>query len=321
MILPQPNSRPLSDFAVPVALAILFMMLPGPVRAAAEQLSCSPANLTYGDVTDGQNKTLAVTLTNPGRTSVKISSIESNSSKFELSKLKLPATLSAGEKLEVSVTFAPTTTGWVGGQVTVVSNAPNGTLTVELGGTGMAAGKPRLTIDPATLNFGNAGVGTTETLTLGLNTSGGNITISSASSSSAQFALSGVAFPLTITAGKETSVNVTFTPQNDGEKSATLTFVSNAENSPTSEPLTGTGTAPYVTLSWNASNSEVTGYNVYRGTSESGTYTKINSKLDPDTSYMDSTIVDGKTYYYATTAVNSSGKESGYSNRVKIVVP
>jgi hypothetical protein len=36
---------------------------------------------------------------------------------------------------------------------------------------------------------------------------------------------------------------------------------------------------------------------------------------------MDSTIVDGKTYYYATTAVNSSGKESGYSNRVKIVVP
>jgi Abnormal spindle-like microcephaly-assoc'd, ASPM-SPD-2-Hydin len=322
MLLPQPNSRSLFDFAVPAAaLAILITMLPGRARAAAEHLSCSPTTLSYGSVTVGQDKTLVVTLTNKGSASIKISSIDSNSSKFEISKLTLPMTLTAGAKLDVSVTFAPTTAGWVGGDVTVASNASNGTVTVGVGGTGKAASRPQLSIAPTTLSFGNVGVGTNETLTLGLNSSAGNITIISASSSSSQFALSGVAFPLTITAGKETSVNVTFTPQNDGEKSATLTFISNAENSPTSEPLTGTGTAPYVTLSWVASNSEVIGYNVYRGTSETGTYTKINSSLDPDTSYTDKTIVDGKTYYYATTAVNSSGKESGYSNRAKVVVP
>ncbi len=321
MLLPQLNTRSLSAFAAPaVAVAILITMLPAPVRAATVQLSSSPASLSYGDVTVGQNKSLVVTLTNKGRASVKISSIESSNSKFQLPDLKLPATLAAGGKVELSVTFAPTAAGWVGGHITVVSNASNETLTVGVGGTGEAASKPQLSVAPTTLSFGNVAAGTTETLTLGLNTSGGSITISSASSSSSQFALQGVTFPLTITAGKETSINVTFTPANDGEKSATLTFVSNAANSPASEPLTGDGTAPYVTLSWVASE-EATGYNVYRGTAQTGTYTKINSTLDPDTSYTDKTIVDGKTYYYATTAVNSSGKESGYSNRVKVVVP
>jgi hypothetical protein len=316
MLLPQLNTRSLSAFAAPaVAVAILMTM-----RAATEQLGSSPASLSYGHVTVSQNKTLVVTLTNKGRTSVKISSIDSSNSKFELSKLTLPVTLTAGEKLELSVTFAPTATGWVGGHITIVSNASNETLTVAVGGTGEGASKPQLGIAPTTLSFGNVAAGTTETLTLGLNTSAGSITISSASSSSSQFALQGATFPLTITAGKETSVNVTFTPANDGEKSATLTFVSNAANSPASEPLTGDGTAPYVTLSWVASES-ATGYNVYRGTAQTGTYAKINSTVDPDTSYTDKTIVDGTTYYYATTAVNSNGKESGYSNRVKVVVP
>jgi fibronectin type 3 domain-containing protein len=76
-----------------------------------------------------------------------------------------------------------------------------------------------------------------------------------------------------------------------------------------------------VTLSWNASTSEVAGYNVYRSASRTGRYNKINASLDPDTTYRDATIVGGSTYFYATTAVNSSGQESGYSNRVEVVVP
>jgi len=37
--------------------------------------------------------------------------------------------------------------------------------------------------------------------------------------------------------------------------------------------------------------------------------------------YSDSTVQAGQTYYYATTAVDSSGSESGYSNKVQVVVP
>jgi fibronectin type 3 domain-containing protein len=53
-----------------------------------------------------------------------------------------------------------------------------------------------------------------------------------------------------------------------------------------------------VNLSWDASTSQnIVGYNVYRGANASGPYTKINSTLDPSTSYSDSTVQAGQTYF------------------------
>jgi hypothetical protein len=420
--LPRSKTRRLPATIFLFFALTLLTLLPIKMRAAARELSISPARLRYGKVEAGLTRTIHVTVTNNGHASVKISGIDSSNRKFELSKLKLPKILAAGARLRVSVIFAPTAKGGENGHITVISDASDRTLTVEaagtgviseviaspaslsfgkvgvgesstlpvvlintrpwrvtlksvqitgrafsvsgatfpltlaagqrvrldaefkpemdgstdgslsisgaalhvpLTGTGSSASRRHLTIIPGTLSFGNVSVGTTETLTLGLRASGGSVTISSLSlsGSGSQFAVPGVAFPLTIPAGEESSLNVTFTPQNDGNKSAKLSLASNAANSPASEPLTGTGTAPYVTLSWNASTSEVTGYNVYRSTSRTGRYNKINASLDPDTTYRDATIVGGSTYFYATTAVNSSGQESGYSNRVEVVVP
>ena len=63
------------------------------------------------------------------------------------------------------------------------------------------------------------------------------------------------------------------------------------------------------------------GYNVYRSNTLKGTYSKVNSSLDPTTSFTDSTVASGQTYYYAATSVSSSGEESGYSTAVVAVVP
>jgi len=60
---------------------------------------------------------------------------------------------------------------------------------------------------------------------------------------------------------------------------------------------------------------------VYRGTVSGGPYLKINSALDTSMSYSDSTVQSGQTYYYVTTAVDSTGVESSYSNQVQVVVP
>jgi fibronectin type 3 domain-containing protein len=60
---------------------------------------------------------------------------------------------------------------------------------------------------------------------------------------------------------------------------------------------------------------------VYRGTSASGPFSKINSTLDASLSYSDSAVQSGQTYYYATTAVDPSGAESSYSNQVQAAVP
>ena len=76
-----------------------------------------------------------------------------------------------------------------------------------------------------------------------------------------------------------------------------------------------------VTLSWTASTSTVVGHNVYRGTQSGGPYSVLNSSPDASTSYKDSNVRAGSTYYYVVTAVNSSGAESAYSNQAQAAVP
>jgi hypothetical protein len=77
-----------------------------------------------------------------------------------------------------------------------------------------------------------------------------------------------------------------------------------------------------VSLNWTASTSpNITGYNIYRATESGGPYTKVNASLDAGTSYADKTVSSGGTYYYVTTAVNSSSVESGYSNQAEAEVP
>jgi hypothetical protein len=76
-----------------------------------------------------------------------------------------------------------------------------------------------------------------------------------------------------------------------------------------------------VNLSWTASTASPAGYNIYRGTQPTGPFTRINPALEPATVYADNNVVSGQTYYYATTAVDSSGVESGYSNTAQAIIP
>lgn len=86
--------------------------------------------------------------------------------------------------------------------------------------------------------------------------------------------------------------------------------------------LTGLVAPHTVTLNWTAStSSNVTGYNVYRGTLAGGPYTKLTASPIVGITYTDTTVLAGLTYYYVTTAVNSSNVESGYSNQAQAVVP
>ncbi|MCC5464565.1 hypothetical protein [Pelosinus baikalensis] len=67
-----------------------------------------------------------------------------------------------------------------------------------------------------------------------------------------------------------------------------------------------------VNLSWTAVT-EATGYNVKRSTTAGGPYTTITTNV-PGTSYLDTTVTNGITYYYVVTAVDSSNNESANSN-------
>ena len=168
-------------------------------------------------------------------------------------------------------------------------------------------------------------VGTQGSLNGTLGATGSSVTISGAGINSNEFVLSGISLPTTLSAGQTTSFTVTFKPAIAGSATGTLSFSSDAANSPTAQSLTGDGTATIqhsVDLSWSASTgSGVVGYNVYRGGVSGGPYSKINSALEAGTAYTDSTVASSQTYYYVTTAVDGNGVESGYSNQAQAVIP
>ena len=282
-------------------------------------LSANPASLSFGNVQVGSNSNQQETLTNTGGSSVTISQANVTGAAFSISGLSLPTTLTSNQSVTFTATFAPTATGSASGTLSIVSNASNSPLNIALSGTGTAAGQ--LAVSPSSWNFGNVAVGSSSPLNANLNATGASVTVSSGTSSSSEFVLSGITFPATIPAGQSAPFTVTFTPNASGTANASLTFTSNASNSPTIQTLTGTGTSPqhWVSLTWNASTGATT-YNVYRKAPSDQNYTQIDSG-DATTAYTDNNVTAGQSYDYVVTAVNSENEESGYSNMVQVTIP
>jgi len=79
--------------------------------------------------------------------------------------------------------------------------------------------------------------------------------------------------------------------------------------------------ASQVSLTWTASTSTtVAGYNVYRGTTQGGPYTKVNAAIVAAAAFTDVSVAPGTTYYVVT-AVDSGNLESVFSNEASAVVP
>jgi Abnormal spindle-like microcephaly-assoc'd, ASPM-SPD-2-Hydin len=292
---------------------------------APGSLAPSPSSLSFGDVQVGNNQQLSETLTNSGGVNVNISQASIGGTGFTMSGLNPPLTLTPGQHYTFTVTFTPPSPGNESGNVSIVSNASNPNLSIPLSGTGTPVPQGTLAVSPVSLDFGNVVVGTNSQLTGTLTASGESVTVSSDILNGSAYALSGISFPVTIPAGQHVQFTITFTPAGTGTASGSVSFASNASNSPTVETFTGVGTPPpqhSVNLSWTASTSpNISGYNIYRGTKSGGPYSKINAVLNASTVYTDTTVADGQTYYYVTTAVNSSNEESAYSNQATAVIP
>jgi hypothetical protein len=291
----------------------------GGTGTSSEAVSADPAVLSFGSVSTGKSATLPVTITNLRSWSVQLEGVQAVGTGFTQSGAAFPMTLKSGQSVALNVTFTPQSSGEVGGSLFLYGPGLN----IPLTGTGAGSASGQLMVAPSPLNFGNVTVGTSATELLSLTASGGAVTVYSATSGNSQFALDGATFPLTLAAGQSVSYDVAFAPQNVGLDTGSLSFSSNASNPVAVASLNGTGLAQSYTvnLSWNAGQN-VVGYNVYRSTSATGAYTKINSAVDPNTAYTDNGVTSGQTYYYAATSVNSAGQESAKSTPpVQAVVP
>ncbi len=284
-----------------------------------EELASNPGQLSFGSVQVGSGARLAVTLANPGRAWQTVSRVLVSGDQFGVAGLNLPMMLAPGESVTFSALFAPRWSGAAAGSIMV--NARGINLVIPIGGEGLDSSQ--LGLSPDQLNFGNVTAGTSATLSGTLQAGRSDVTIYSAGLTSTEFALSGLSFPLTIPAGQSRPYQVTFSPQSSGSTAAALLFHGTMELS-TQQALLGNAvpkTQHRVNLSWNPGNSGVVRYNIFRADSSGGQYTQINSVPDSNPSYLDSTVQEGHTYYYVTTAVASNGKQSTFSNQVAVVIP
>ena len=187
-------------------------------------LAASPSSMNFGSIQVASSQMLYETITNSGGSTVTISSATVTGAGFSLSGFTAPQTLAAGQSLTLSVYFAPRSAGTASGALTLASNASNANVSVSLSGTGTSPGQ--LSVSPGSISFGNVVVGTSQSQTGTLSASGSSVTVSSATSNSSEFVLSGLAFPLSIPAGQSVPFTIKFAPQISGAASASISFAS-----------------------------------------------------------------------------------------------
>lgn len=198
----------------------------------------SPTSLTFGNVViDTTSAARAVTLTNSGTGTLNIANIAA-SGNYAISSKTCGATLAAGARCTVKVTFTPPVLGSLVGTLTFTDNAPNSPQTVPLSGTGVLPA----TLMPATAKYAAQAVGTTsaaKTFTLVNNQT---VTLNNiAISTTGDFAVSAKTCTTSLAAKAKCTISVTFTPTTTGTRTGTLSVSDSASNSPQTSNLSGTG--------------------------------------------------------------------------------
>jgi hypothetical protein len=105
--------------------------------APASSLTVNPSSLGFGTVTIGAKSTIPAAVTNSGSASVTISNVSIAGAGFGATGVSTGQILAPGQSASLSVSFTPSTTTGVTGNVTITSNATNSPTAVSLSGTGL----------------------------------------------------------------------------------------------------------------------------------------------------------------------------------------
>jgi hypothetical protein len=119
-----------NDTASPAIVA-----LSGAGVALTRHLEVNPSNLTFTNITVGDNSSQPFTITNTGDGTATISAITVSGTGYTVSGFSLPLTLPAGQSANVNVVFEPPASGTDTGSVSISSDADDSSVVVALSGT------------------------------------------------------------------------------------------------------------------------------------------------------------------------------------------
>lgn len=218
----------------------------------APGVNFSLPNLTFGaqDVSTSSMPPLTVMLSNTGSGPLTISSIGftgANPGDFSQTNNcpSSSSTLNQGSACTISVTFTPTATGSRSAVLTVTDDATTSPQTLPVSGTGA---QPTSLFVPNGLQFPTTTVGikVAGTPVQVQNTGNGPLVITNLTFTGADpgdFSATGTCVPsgsnVTVAAGGNCSLNMSFLPTSSGARTANLVLTDNAANSPQTDLLNG----------------------------------------------------------------------------------
>lgn len=211
---------------------------------SAPVLTIAPGSLIFNpQQVNTSSPQQTIVISNQGAT-VTFSTISVSAGPF--SQTNNCGSLGNGQSCSVAVTYSPTATGTQTATLSIADDASGSPQTVSLSGT--AVGQPAVTLSSTSLTFANQNVGTTsaaQSITM-TNTGAGPLSISSIAASN-EFTQTNNCGNSLIVNGSCT-INVTFTPAGANTRTGTITISDNAQNSPQTISLSGTGLGAVATV-------------------------------------------------------------------------
>jgi hypothetical protein len=206
-------------------------------------MTLSPARLVFPDVNEGEAIYRPVTVTNNGTADLWLDSAQVyGEGSFWMATFPQEA-IEPGASAEIEIGFVPTGIPEVDSILQVYPDDPEvGDASVELLGTW---GSPDLQVWPRSLSYGDQALGCPDDRTIWLTNEGTRtLTVSDLMLESAGFTLEDApALPFELAPEASVEMVVSFAPVARGERTATLTVLSDDPAGPTLTALTGVGDA------------------------------------------------------------------------------
>ncbi len=278
LIVTSAGSSPASNS---VTLTVTVAPTPG--------VTLSRSSINFGSRTiNTTSPATLITLTNSGNGDLVISGI-TGSGNFGftstcVSTAPNPTPIAAGGSCPINITFTPLTVASVVGTITIASNAPGSPHTISLSGVGTAVPVPGFDVVPAALTFAARTINTTSPAQMFsiFNTGFANLILTSINVGSpfSRVPLDAAASPpdcgSSVAPGSDCQIAVVFRPLGTGAVTSQVLIVDNAEGSPHSVNLTGTGTPVPVSVIATSAN-VVFGDQIINSTSGSRSITISNT--------------------------------------------
>jgi len=219
--------------------------VPAPALAVTIGGNPVPNPVDYGSLVLGSHGDVVFHLANTGNAPLHVSAL-AGSGDYAVQGLT-SYTINASSSQDVTVRFAPSTTGTRNGNFTFAHDAAGGSYSAALTGVGSPVPVPNVAVTiagnsvPDPVDFGSVTLPNTSTITFHIqNTGTANLSVS-ALAATGDYAVQGATSYPNITPLTGVNVTVVFTPSTTGTITGTFSFTHNAAGSPYSANLTGVG--------------------------------------------------------------------------------